>query len=123
MKNYIHGLFAKRLNEKGQEIPDPTPIAPPVGFKRQPSLSEQIRAMIRSEQLRQEAESAGYETFEEADDFDIPDDPIDPTTPYEAVFDPQPEFDPSPGQNPAQVEPPAPSQPPAENAQVNPPQE
>lgn len=87
---------AKRLNEKGREILDPTPMAPPVGYKRQPSLSEQIREMVRSERLAMEAASAGFETLEEADDFDIPDDPIDPRTPYEAHFDPLPEMAPPP---------------------------
>lgn len=104
MKKFVEGLFSKRLNEKGQEIPDPTPMAPPVGFKRQPSLSEQIRQMILSEKLRQEAEEMGYETFEEADDFDVDDD-FDPSTPYEEVFDPQPQPAPAP------VEPESPAQP------------
>lgn len=44
--------------------------------------------MVRSERLAQEAMAAGYETFEESDDFDIPDDPLDPATPYENEFEP-----------------------------------
>lgn len=68
------------------EVPNPTPVAPPVGYKRQPSLTEQIRAMVRSEALRQAAEAEGVETFEEADDFEVDD--YDPTSPYEEVFDP-----------------------------------
>lgn len=74
---------------RGYEIPDDTPIAPPVGYKAQASLAEQIRAMVRSERLAIEAERAGYETFEEADDFDVGDD-YDPSSPYEEVFDPTP---------------------------------
>lgn len=77
-----------RLDERGKEVPDPTPIAPPVGYKRQPTLVEQIRAMVRSERLAAEVSEAGYETFEEADDFDVPDDPVDPSTPYEVGFEP-----------------------------------
>lgn len=77
----------KRLNPKGQEVLDPTPVAPPVGYNRQRPLAEQIRDMVRSERLAQEVQNAGFETFEEADDFDIPDDPIDPNTPYEGDFD------------------------------------
>ncbi|UIB81459.1 hypothetical protein [Flyfo microvirus Tbat2_151] len=61
-------------------------MAPPVGYKRQPSLADQIREMVRSERLAMEAENAGYETFEEADDFDVGDD-YDPQTPYENEFD------------------------------------
>lgn len=77
----------KRLNEDGSEILDSRPMEPPVGYKAQPSLSEQIRAMVRSEQLAAAAEAGGAETFDEADDFDVPDDPIDPSTPYEEVFE------------------------------------
>lgn len=77
----------RRLTPDGLEIPDPTPVAPPVGYVKQPSLVEQIRAMVRSEKLRLEAEAMGAETFEDADDFDVGDD-FDPTSPYEADFEP-----------------------------------
>lgn len=76
-------------DERGHELPDPTPLAPPVGYNPQPSLAETIRRMVRSEKLAMEAEAAGMETFEEADDFDVGDD-YDPTSPYEEVFDPTP---------------------------------
>lgn len=78
------------LDDRRRFIPDPTPIAPPVGYIKQPSLAEQIRSMVRSERLRQEVEAAGAETFEESDDFDIGDD-YDPDSPYEPVFDPRPD--------------------------------
>lgn len=81
------GHKGRRLNELGQEVPDPTPMAPPVGYTPRPSLSEQIREMVRSERLRMEAEMLGAESFEDADDFDISDDPVDPSTPYESVFE------------------------------------
>lgn len=76
-------------DERGYEIPDPTPMAPPIGYNRQPSLAEQIRAMIVSQKLAQEAAEAGAETFEEADDFEIGDDfEQERHSPYEANFDP-----------------------------------
>ncbi|AZL83004.1 hypothetical protein [Apis mellifera associated microvirus 42] len=75
------------LDSKGREKPDPTPIAPPIGYKRQPSLAEQIRNMVRSERLAMEAAAAGYGTFEEEDDFDTGED-LDPRSPYEIDFDP-----------------------------------
>lgn len=68
------------------EVTDPTPMAPPIGYKKQPSIWEQQRALIRQE-LSRHAESQGFESFEESDDFDVDDD-FDPTTPYEADFDP-----------------------------------
>lgn len=79
-----------KFDDQGRELMDPTQIAPPLGYKKSPSISDQIRQMIISEKLRQEAEEAGYETFDEADDFDVGDD-FDPRSPYEEVFEPLPE--------------------------------
>lgn len=78
------------LNPLGQELPDPTPIEVPLQFRREQTLTERLRDMVRSEALRREAQAAGAETFEEADDFDVGDD-HDPTTPYEEVFEPVPD--------------------------------
>lgn len=80
----------QKYDENGGEIMDPTPIAPPIGYKKSLSIAEQIRQMIKSEKLRQEAEEAGYETFEEADDFDVDDD-FDPRSPFEEIFEPIPQ--------------------------------
>lgn len=96
--------------ERGREKPDGTPVAPPVGYVKQPSLAEQIRNMVRSERLRQEAESAGFESFEDADDFEVGDD-YEPSSPYEYEFDPEPVAAPAqPAQQQATTETP-PSQP------------
>lgn len=76
----------RRYDELGRYHPDPTPIAPPVGYVRSPSIAEQIRTMVRSEQLRHHADQAGMDTFEEADDFNIGDD-YDPRSPWEEQFE------------------------------------
>lgn len=65
------------MTEGGAEIPDPTPMAPALGFKRQPPLHERIRAMVQHEYSRVAAERA-VETMEEADDFIIDPDDADP---------------------------------------------
>ena len=75
------------LNESGDEIIDPKPMALPVNFKKPPTLAEQIRQMVRDERIQQGINQAGYETMDEADDFDIGDD-YDPSSPYEMDFDP-----------------------------------
>ena len=62
------GEFVQVLTEKGQEIPDPTPMAPPVGYKRHVPLHERIRAMVQHEYLRARQQDE-YESPEEADDF------------------------------------------------------
>jgi len=71
----------------GREMVSGIPKAKPLGYKKHKTIQETIREMIRSEQLRREAEAAGLETLEEADDFEIGDD-FDPTSPYEYSFDP-----------------------------------
>lgn len=79
---------ARRYDDRGLFYPDPTPIAPPIGYTKSPTISEQIRAMVRSEHVRQAADAAGFDTFEEADDFDVGDD-YDPTSPFEEQFEGQ----------------------------------
>jgi len=69
-----------------REVLDGTPMAVPIGFRRPPSLIEQMRAMIRNE-VSEAAQMSGRETFEESNDFDIPDDPDDPHTPWEDSAD------------------------------------
>lgn len=87
LKEYFSKLKARRMTDDGREIPDPVPMAPPIGYIKQPSMVEHIRNMVRSEQLRMAAEEAGAESFEEADDFDVGEDEL-PGTPWEAEFEP-----------------------------------
>jgi hypothetical protein len=70
-----------KYDKQGREIPDPNPIELPGGFNRPPTLQEQIKRFIRAELSRQAADD-GDETFEEADDFDVDEDP-DPLSGYE----------------------------------------
>lgn len=75
------------LDEKGREIPDPTPISIPLGFKKPETLAEAVRRLVRSDQWAKEMIDTDQETFEEADDFDVGDD-FDPSSPFEQIFDP-----------------------------------
>lgn len=94
--NLPHEPRAGNHDAFGRERLDPTPMAPPVGYNPQPSLMDQIRIAVRQENFRRSVEAAGFETFEEGDDFDVPDDVPDPHTPYEAHFDPPPAPKPAP---------------------------
>lgn len=76
-----------KLDSNGHELLDSKPLALPVGFKKPESLDEQIRRLVRTH-ISSQAEEQGFETFEDADDFEIEDDPADPTTPFEMEFDP-----------------------------------
>lgn len=88
LEEYLQKLKDKGLNPDGTPKLDPTPMAPPIGYKKHPSMVEIVRDMVRSEKLAQAAAATGHETFEEAEDFDIPDDPVQMNSPYENDFDP-----------------------------------
>lgn len=87
-EEYGQKLLRLGLKADGTPALDPVPLAPPIGYKKQPSMVEIVRDMVRSEKLRVAALESGSETFEEADDFDIPDDDMMPSSPYEVVFEP-----------------------------------
>lgn len=70
----------------GNFYPDPTPVAPPVGYTPEISMFDRVRQMIRSDELKKAALSAGAETFEDADDFEIDDD-VEPFSPYELIVE------------------------------------
>lgn len=76
-----------RLDANGHELLDPTPMAIPAGFKRPPTLAEQVRRLVRTS-VSEWAANQGYETFEESEDFDVGDSD-DPRSPYEENFDPE----------------------------------
>lgn len=61
-----------RHDEHGHEILNPTPVAPPLGYKPSLSLAEQIRLQIRQLKSLDDKEP---ETEEEADDFEMDEDP------------------------------------------------
>lgn len=96
-------LKLERLNQTalGQEVVDDTPMAPPIGYVKQPSMVEHIRNMVRSEQLRLAAEAEGQESFEEAEDFDVEDEP-EPISAYEwePSFEPQEVYKVTPSASP-----------------------
>lgn len=68
------------LNDRGQLVPDPVPMAPPIGFRPQPSMVEIVRNQVRLASL--EAQRMGEESLEQSDDFDVGDEP-ELRSPYE----------------------------------------
>lgn len=86
---YVAKLKARGVDpETGVPVPDPTPLAPPIGYKKHPSMVEIVRDMVRSERLAQEAAASGHETFEESEDFDVGDEPEQLRSKWENQFDP-----------------------------------
>lgn len=62
-----------RIDKDGREVLDDTPVELPIGYRQPKPLDERIREMVRIN-LSQVAEEKGYETFSEANDFDVGDD-------------------------------------------------
>lgn len=67
--------------EGGMEVGDPTPVAIPVRFLRTENIYDEVTRVVRQE-LSLQAQAQGFESFEEADDFDVGDD-YDPSSAYE----------------------------------------
>lgn len=67
------------------EKPDPRPRSLPVGYKARsgPTMHERMRSMLREERSLERMRAAGIETEDEANDFEIEDDPSEPLTRHE----------------------------------------
>lgn len=75
-----------KIDEFGREIFSGEQVALPIHFTRKKSIHEQIREMILA---MKNVEREGFETFEDADDFDVDDyrDDFQDLPSYEADFD------------------------------------
>ena len=63
------------INEKGQEVLDPTPMVLHTGVRLEESMDQRIQRLIAL-QVSKNAEQLGLETYEESIDFEV-DDPFD----------------------------------------------
>lgn len=78
------------VDSEGREVVDSTPMELPLGFEYPEPLEVTLQKVMPL--LSQKAGEQGFETEEEANDFDIPDDPIDPEAPWEYSIDQEIEF-------------------------------
>lgn len=114
-----------------KEVPDGTRVELGIPRRRPNSLAEDMKRFIR-EELSRQAEEQEFETFEEADDFDIWDEPPDPISRYEMSelqeeaeipdADPPPDEVKKPSSGDERVAPPSPpppEKPPAEQTADN----
>lgn len=60
------------LDDQGQFYPDPRPMQPPVGYKRQPNMWDIVREQVK--RISEDAGREGFDTIEEANDFYMGDD-------------------------------------------------
>lgn len=77
-------------DSRGAEIPDPVPVAPPLGYQKPLSMFDQMRAQIRAEhhRLRQLELEELSESREDANDFEVDEDVENMPSLYEEKFDP-----------------------------------
>lgn len=77
-------MFKDRLTSDGREIANQDAMSLPAGWDRPLTLEEQIQKFVRVELARRAADT-GFETFEEADDFDVSDEDGEFHSPYEVL--------------------------------------
>lgn len=70
----------------GREVLNPTPMAPPLNYVQEESVTDRLHQMLLKEQARRDMLAGLEESAEEAQDFDIEDEyDIQFVTPYEMV--------------------------------------
>lgn len=74
-----------RLNDRGEEIVSATPMAPPVGYKNQPSMFDHVRHMVLRELAARQVDAApsAQELLDQATFLASDDDDGVPASPYE----------------------------------------
>lgn len=70
-----------KFNARGHEVLNSKPAAIPLGFKKPLPVTEMVRRMVQRE-ISRKASARGLESFEEADDFTVGDEP-ELRSPYE----------------------------------------
>lgn len=79
--------FAGFFDGNGFFKPDPDPTVLQVTTPEPESLEQRIARLVGDARIQADISNAGFETFEEADDFEMDDDDFDPRSPWEANFD------------------------------------
>lgn len=75
-----------RKPDRRYENIDPRPLSLPIGMEKPESLQDKLARLVKDEVFNQTLQSNGIETIEDANDFDIPDEPEIPGTPHEDDF-------------------------------------
>lgn len=81
----IEALRTSFIDKDGREVNNPVALRRTVGTKPL-SLVDQIKRILRNEFSRN-MQDQGFESFEEANDFDVDEEDRDPTSEYEVMQD------------------------------------
>lgn len=90
VEQYALKMLARGLDENGNARVSSVPMEPPIGYRKQPSMVDIVREAVRNERFQREMEEAGFETFDEANDFEIDEDGVQVRSPYELAEAPSP---------------------------------
>lgn len=81
VRDKLCSLTEALISEDGLELLNPNPLVVDIGPKRL-TLQDQIRRILKHE-ISKSAYKEGLETFEEANDFDVPDEDPEPLSGFE----------------------------------------
>lgn len=87
VEEYHAKLIKRGLNLDGSPQLDPTPIAPPIGYVKAPSMMQMMHDMLTNHKLQQQLEARGAETLEDFEDFDVEDEPSQLRSPHEVPLE------------------------------------
>lgn len=108
------------MTKEGYEIPNPRPLEVGDPDIKPPSLQEQVIKIMQHHLIKRQATAAGFETEEEANDFNIGDEPIEESI-YQQMVEEEPlETPPEIPQDVDPVEEPAGDEPDAEDPPAEP---
>lgn len=63
------GYGKAALDEFGREIFNPVPFAPPIGYRQEQTMMEQLQRMLRAERLKAQEDATDGDTVEEMNEF------------------------------------------------------
>lgn len=78
--------------DDGRELPNPIPIAPPIGFRAEPSIIDLINQQIANRAILLAGELE-VDSPEDMEDFDLDDEPPEPRSVYELMPEEYPDLD------------------------------
>lgn len=80
---YEQKMVDRDMTLTGAEMPDPTPMEPPIGYNPQPSMFERMRDMVKAAFAEREmAREAGGDAVDDEEDFAVDEDEM-PFSPHE----------------------------------------
>ena len=77
----LYFVATDRHDEHGNEVPDPTKVEMPLGFREPPTIQQMLHDALRGQAIQMAQAARGEETLEDSMDFELQEDPdfLEPT--------------------------------------------